>query len=101
MAAAIGLREMRRQPIRPAVGALEDVDGRADVVGLGTAFPIASPLFLDLAGSVAGGDVLRSEAAGTGCGEQQRIFDARANSKQALASEAVKKAALLRVSRWH
>ena len=46
--AAIGLGEMGREPVGPAVGFLEQIDRRRDIVRLGAAGAIAPPFVADL-----------------------------------------------------
>jgi hypothetical protein len=75
MPAAIGLREMGRQAIRPAIRLLKDPDGREDVVRLGATDAVTLPLVVDLRGIIFVGVALRFEAFDPGGGEQQRIFD--------------------------
>ena len=84
MPAAIGLGEVRREPVGPAVRLLEQVDRRRDVVRLGAAGAIAAPLVANLRLGMTRGEVARAEAADAGGAEQQRIFDPRANARQPL-----------------
>ena len=46
--AAVGLGEMRREPIGPAIGLFEQVDRRRDIVRLDAAGAIAPPFVADL-----------------------------------------------------
>ena len=51
VAAAIGLGEVRREPIGPAIGLLEQVDRRGDLVRVGAACTVAFPFVADLSAS--------------------------------------------------
>src|SRR4051794_33902142 len=95
MPAAVGLREVGRQPVGPAVGVLELVDRRQYIVRLGAPGPIAAPFVAGLLIGVLGSEITRAEAAHAGGAEQQGIFDPRAEAPQTLRPEALVKALLL------
>ena len=68
VAASIGLREVRRQPIGPGVGFLQRPDRRADIMRFGAPRAIARPFVADLRLGVTGGSVARAKSPDTGRG---------------------------------
>ena len=68
IAASIGLREVRREPVGPAIGVLQKVDRRRDMVRIGTDFAIAPPFFAGLANAMGVGEILGAEAPDPGRG---------------------------------
>src|SRR5215217_8649237 len=65
MAAAIRLREVRREPVGPAVGLFEEVEGSGHAVGVGAAQAEALPFFADLFRAMLFGDVTGAQTANT------------------------------------
>ena len=95
--APVGLREMGREPVGPAVRLLEKVDRSADLVGLGAAFAVAPPFVADLRFAMLVGEVFRAELSDTRRREQQRILNSRPDVAQPFVREAPEEILLLLV----
>src|SRR5438445_11153255 len=78
--AAVGLREMRREPIGPAIGMLERTEWRREIVSLGAAGAMPAPFVAGLRIGMVGGEIARAEAAHARGAEQQGIFDPHAEA---------------------
>src|SRR3954451_24478555 len=66
VAAAIGLGEMRREPVGPAIGPFQKVDWCRQVVGLRAPGAIALPFVADLRFGMVRGEIARTERANPG-----------------------------------
>src|SRR6476469_10423161 len=70
MPASVGLREVRREAVRPAVGFLEQVDLGRNMMRLGAAGAIPAPLIADLRLRMTRRQVTSAKWPHAGCGEQ-------------------------------
>ncbi len=99
--AAVALREMGREPVRPAIGFLEHVDRRPDLVSGDASFAVALPLVANLPFGMHFTNVANPDLADADRREQERILDPRADPPQALAGELAVELMLLLVGRRH
>ena len=90
---------MGGEPVGAAIGRLEGVDRRRDLVGFGAPRPIARPFLLDLLLATALGDIADADPADSEDAQQQGIFDAGAEGAHPFGVESPQERAFLRVVR--
>ena len=101
VSAAVGLGEMRREPVGPAVRLFEQVDRSVDLVRFGAPLAVAPPFVADLRFAMLVGEILGAESPHARRREQQWIFDARTDVAQPFVREALQEILLLLVRRRH